>query len=139
MVSYVNKWKAAGVPIEGVGTQMHLEANGAGGAVAALTALAATGLDVAITELDIKSASANDYTTVVRACLAEPRCVGITVSFINAIILFYFEILLMHFSKRSQVWGVSDKDSWRSGNTPLLFDGNYQKKAAYTAVFNALA
>ena len=84
----MNKWKAAGVPIEGVGTQMHLEANGAGGAVAALTALASTGLDVAITELDIKGASGNDYTTVVRACLAEPRWVGITVRFINSSIYF---------------------------------------------------
>lgn len=76
---------AAGVPIDGVGTQMHLEAGGAGGAVAAITALAATGLDVAITELDIKNAAANDYTTVVNACLQQPRCVGITVRIFRTI------------------------------------------------------
>jgi endo-1,4-beta-xylanase len=29
-------------------------------------------------ELDIKNAAANDYTTVVRACLAVSRCIGIT-------------------------------------------------------------
>ncbi len=48
---------------------------------AALTALAAApgSPDVAITELDIKGASANDYTTVAKACLAVPQCVGITV------------------------------------------------------------
>jgi len=59
---------------------MHLEANGAGGALAALTALASAGsnLEVAITELDIKNASSNDYTTVLRACLQIRQCVGIT-------------------------------------------------------------
>jgi len=111
----VQDFRSRGVPIDCVGFQAHF---GSGGAPSTfqttLSNFANLGVEVAITELDIASAPATAYGNVTRACLNVPRCVGIT------------------------VWGVRDSDSWRSGENPLPFDGGGNKKAAYTAILDAL-
>lgn len=90
LANLVRKLKAAGVPIDGIGIQAHLIVGGVPGSFGTnLAQFAALGVDVAITELDIRmtlpssssllSRQADDYRTVVNACLAVPRCVGITI------------------------------------------------------------
>ena len=81
MVPHVKKWLEAGIPIDGIGSQGHLGGvnPNASGEKSSLEALAATGVsELAITELDIDQAPADEFVAVVEACLAVEACVGIT-------------------------------------------------------------
>ncbi|MET7392901.1 endo-1,4-beta-xylanase [Dactylosporangium sp. NPDC005572] len=111
----VRDFRSRGVPIDCVGFQSHLGGLPPSDYQANLQRFADLGVDVQITELDISGSSqATAYANVVKACLAVSRCTGIT------------------------VWGIRDSDSWRTGENPLLFDGNGNKKAAYTSTLSAL-
>ncbi|MFE7601330.1 endo-1,4-beta-xylanase [Streptomyces sp. NPDC057494] len=116
MYAMVKDFKQRGVPIDCVGFQSHFNSDSPYNSNfrTTLQSFAALGLDVAVTELDIQGASGTTYANVTNDCLAVPRCLGLT------------------------VWGVRDTDSWRSGDTPLLFNGDGSKKPAYSSVLNAL-
>ncbi|RMZ67440.1 glycoside hydrolase family 10 [Pyrenophora seminiperda CCB06] len=117
MAANVKKWIAAGVPIDGIGSQSHLSGVWPISDVpAAMELLCGSASECAMTELDIKGGSGNDYKTAFNACLDQTNCVGVT------------------------VWGVSDKDSWIGASAvPLLFDGSFQAKPAYNELCSALA
>jgi endo-1,4-beta-xylanase len=131
----VRDFKSRGVPIDGVGMQMHLtlrppttesiEAN--------MKRLIALGLEVQFTELDVRvpvdvagTASAADlekqaqiYRDVVALCRQFPKCTAI------------------------QTWGFTDRYSWIPRQFPgtgaaLIFDPSYRAKPAYEAIRTAL-
>src|SRR3954468_10934875 len=116
VLNMVKDFKARGVPIDCVGLQTHFTGGSSlpGNFQTTLTNFANAGVDVALTEVDVTNASTTQYAGLTQACMNVARCIGIT------------------------VWGVRDSDSWRSNESPLLFDGNGNKKAAYTSVLNAL-
>ncbi|MFF7802900.1 endo-1,4-beta-xylanase [Streptomyces olivaceus] len=116
MYTMVRDFKQRGVPIDCVGFQSHFNSGSPYNSNfrTTLQNFAALGVDVAVTELDIQGAPAATYSNVINDCLAVERCLGVT------------------------VWGVRDSDSWRSEQTPLLFNNDGSKKSAYTAVLNAL-
>jgi len=112
----VKDFKSRGVPIDCVGLQTHFTGGSSlpSNFQTTLSSFAALGVDVALTEADVTNASTTQYAGLTQACVNVSRCIGIT------------------------VWGVRDSDSWRSSESPLLFDGGGNKKAAYTSVLNVL-
>ncbi|HLU29239.1 MAG TPA: endo-1,4-beta-xylanase [Glycomyces sp.] len=126
----VRDFRERGIPIDGVGFQGHLIVGQDLGSVQAnLQRFADLGVDVAITELDIRmdlprdqakdTQQAEDYATVVEACLAVDRCVGVT------------------------VWDFSDAHSWIPSVFPgqgaaLIYDEDYRKKPSYYSTAEAL-
>jgi endo-1,4-beta-xylanase len=137
----VKDFKRRGVPIDGVGLQMHIPrlevdiptiATNISANIARLTAL---GVQVHITELDVSLPMNSDrqprpqdlirqaevYRGIVRACLNSAGCTAI------------------------QTWGFTDKYSWIGSHSrgtrgqALPFDRAYQPKPAYRAVLEELS
>ena len=122
----VRDFKARGVPIDCVGFQSHLIVGQVPGNMRQnLQRFADLGVDVRITELDIRtstpaSASAlqqqgRDYAAVLEHCLAVTRCQGVT------------------------IWGITDRYSWVPDVFPgqgeaLVWDASYNRKPAYDAI-----
>jgi endo-1,4-beta-xylanase len=128
----VSGLKAQGVPIDGVGLQMHVTAWNppSDSAVASnMRRLAGLGLLVNISEMDVRirdlpgttqsklDGQKSVYKSLVAACVAEPKCDAVT------------------------FWGFTDAHSWidsqYGADDPLLFDEQYAPKPAFYGVFDA--
>ena len=136
MYNFVKGMKERRIPIDGVGFQCHFTVNSIG-----FTKLdqnikryAALGLEVAVTELDIRITVANynadkttwlayqaeNYRKMIRTCLDNSNC------------------------KTLVTWGFTDKYSWIPNFTSnvsgysLIFDDLYAPKAAYTSILDEL-
>ncbi|WP_333778406.1 endo-1,4-beta-xylanase [Streptomyces sp. IBSBF 3136] len=130
LYNLVKSLKQQGVPIDGVGLQAHLILGQVPSTLQQnIQRFADLGVDVAITELDVRMAlpadsgklaqQAADFRSVVAACVAVTRCVNLT------------------------VWGFADSDSWVPSTFPgygaaTPYDENYAPKPAYRGIAEAL-
>jgi len=139
LIAYVNELKSKGAKIDGIGTQMHMSINTSKTAIDNMfIKLAATGLKIRVSELDIR-VNPNNIT-------------GFTPSSQDlnnqADMYKYVAESFKRNVPASQryditVWGVADNDSWivtvlHREDFPLLSNSNYSKKPAYTAFLQAL-
>ena len=136
VLSMVQDFVNNGVPINGVGFEMHVLNTyypSATQLAQNMQALAALGLQVHITEMDVRlpvdasgNASAADlqtqaqiYQSIMTVCLQQPNCTAF------------------------QVWGVSYNDSWIPSVFPgygaaLPFDFNFNPTPAFSALMTAM-
>jgi endo-1,4-beta-xylanase len=121
-----------GVPINGIGLQMHVCSDtcpATQDVKANIDRLASLGVEVYITEMDIRLQSpvtaeklarqASIYSDMLNICLTAKNC------------------------KAFMMWGFTDKFSWIPSSYPgfgsgLIFDESYQPKPAYSAMNNLL-
>lgn len=132
LFNMVSTFKQQGIPIDGIGLQMHLTSGGID--ISSLTQnmqrFAQLGLQIYISEMDVRfptpisaadmQTQATIYKNVLTACLQQPAC------------------------KALQTWGFTDKYSWIPGTFPglgdaLEFDANYAAKPTYFALQSELS
>ncbi len=126
----------AGAPIGGLGTQTHVPADLAPGAIAAtLKDLASLGLKVRISEMDVSLARA-------RAFLASPDDLRRRQASVYAEAAAAFAALPARQRFDFTFWGLEDSQSWlrreNAGDAPLLFDDRGRPKPAAQAWERAL-
>ena len=151
----IRDYKRRGIPIHGVGFQGHigLDYPDLREYAASIEAIAAQGLKVHVTELEIDvlprpSASTGAEISAVEKYAAElnPYVDGLPKEVEQAQIERYkrfFELLLKYRDKIERVtfWGLHDGESWKNNfpvrgrtNYPLLFDRKLNRKPVYDAV-----
>ncbi|WP_117212809.1 endo-1,4-beta-xylanase [Allorhizocola rhizosphaerae] len=131
MYNLVQQLRAQNVPVDCVGFQAHLAVQFGfpGQYTQNIARFAALGVQVRITELDVRIPLPADqaeitrqnqyYTQIVDGCMQSTACAGVT------------------------IWGFTDRYSWvpdtfQGEGQALIYDTNYSPKPAYTAVHDAL-
>ncbi len=137
MYTYIKEAKARGIPIDGIGMQMHIDAThppDMNEVAQNMQRFGQLGVQVYVTEFDVNMSAvpasdadrdnieANIYYNMMRACIEAGDCHS------------FAEL------------GITDKETWynymgpsTADARPLMFDRNYQPKPAFYAFRNALA
>jgi endo-1,4-beta-xylanase len=139
LIAYVNELKGKGAKVDGIGTQMHMSINTRYTDIDNMfRKLAATGLKVRISELDIR-VNPNDkvgYELI-------PTTASYQADMYYYVIRSYINNVPAAQRHGVTIWGVDDRTSWirtsqNKMDFPLLFDEALRKKPAYSGVLKAL-
>jgi len=139
-VALAKELKAANTGITGVGTQMHCNINTSYNQINDMfQKLAATGLKVRISELDVRLNPSEKAGSVATSATLQT----LQASMYNYIVKAYLKYVPAAQRGGILVWGVSDSDSWittslAKNDAPLLFNSFYAKKPAFAGVLQAL-
>lgn len=136
LIKMVTELKGRGAKVDGIGTQMHITRfTTYDGIDKMFQKLAATGLKIHVSELDVKINPAAVPTYSLTQMEENYQA-----QMYNYVVASY----LRNIPKAQQfgitIWGVTDNTSWiyNSGKEfPLLYNSNYGRKQAYAGVVNA--
>ncbi|MCX6236639.1 MAG: endo-1,4-beta-xylanase [Bacteroidia bacterium] len=134
----VADFKARGIPVHGLGLQMHTNQNQTdANLIEAISTAAQTGLKIHISELDISLNQANNQSLVLTDALSALQAAKYKV------IVKTFAALPAAQRYGITTWNVGDADSWirstyNRPDWPLPFDDNYNRKPAYQGILDGL-
>lgn len=138
MVKLVNELKAQNVPIDGIGTQMHINLNTSyAGIDDAFQKLASTGLKVRVSELDVRINPDNNSSFE-----PTPQMLSYQQIMYNYVVWSYMQNVPADQRAGITVWNLTDESSWivRGGKKdyPTLYNKDYEKKPAYSGFLQGL-
>lgn len=140
ILDLVAELKRRAIPIHGLGLQMHINVDSKQNELDELMKKSIqTGLKIHLSELDIAVNPKNNPDFVYDEKVAKAQS-----ELFNYIFKSFAEVPATQ-QYGITFWNISDKDSWLRGyfkrpkEYPLLFDDNYAKKPAYTALINSLS
>lgn len=137
LLAYVAELKGKGAAIDGIGTQMHIGINTSQTGIDNMfRKLAATGLKVKVTELDVRMNGANTTPFA-----PTPELLASQAAMYKYVAESYIRLVPAAQRYGITMWGVADNNSWLYNNGrdyPLLYDNSYQKKPAFAAFLQGL-
>ena len=141
LITLIKSLQAQKVPVHAIGSQAHVNVSMSFETMdQALREIAALGLPIHITELDVNSAAGGQRGFGADIANNAASTQGGLVSDVDKKLADayagIFRALVKHRGSVKMVtfWGVNDAVSWRANGKPLLFDGDDQPKPAFDAV-----
>lgn len=139
LIAYVKELKAKGAKIDGIGTQMHIStATSQANIQNMFIKLAATGLKIRVSELDVSTNTNNIAGFTRNAPLDESQA-----AMYKYVVDSYIKNIPEPQRHGITVWGLTDAESWivttlKKEDFPLMFNKDYSKKPAYSGFLEAL-